>query len=85
MQWARDIRAVYKLTVKQTVQGVFKLGRMLIAAKASLDHGEFEKMIERNLPFDASTGTTPDEDRPRCSAAKSCEFAAFTDGMEHVV
>jgi len=55
VQWARDIRAVHKLTVEQTVQGVFRMGRMLIAAKVALDHGEFTKMIESDLPFDAST------------------------------
>jgi hypothetical protein len=55
VHWARDIRAVHKQTIKRTLEGVFKLGRMLIAAKAALDHGEFEEMIAHNLPFDAST------------------------------
>lgn len=55
VQWARHIRAIHKQTVKQTVQGIFKMGRTLIAAKAALDYGEFEKMIASNLPFDAST------------------------------
>jgi len=30
------------------------VGRELIKAKAGLDHGEFEKMVEKDLPFDAS-------------------------------
>ena len=40
---------------KQTVEGIFEIGRMLIAAKRALVHGEFERMIDRDLPFDAST------------------------------
>jgi hypothetical protein len=55
IQWAADIRAAHKQIVQKTIEGVFKIGRMLIAAKAALEHGEFEKMIESNLPFDAST------------------------------
>ncbi len=54
-QWAAEISAIHKDTIKRTVQGILKMGRMLIEAKAALAHGEFEKMIASNLPFTAST------------------------------
>ena len=51
-QWAAEIRAAHK----QSIEGILKMGRTLIAAKKALDkHGAFEKMIENDLPFDAST------------------------------
>ena len=34
---------------------LLKCGRLLIAAKKELKHGEFLKMIENNLPFKRST------------------------------
>jgi Protein of unknown function (DUF3102) len=50
-QWAAEICAAHK----QSIDGILKMGRTLIAAKKALEHGAFEKMIERDLPFDAST------------------------------
>jgi DUF3102 family protein len=50
-QWAAEVRAAHK----QSIDGILKMGRTLIAAKDALAHGEFAKMIERDLPFDAST------------------------------
>jgi hypothetical protein len=35
--------------------GIFEVGRLLIQAKAELPHGEFEAMIEAELPFGPST------------------------------
>jgi|GEM_PF-6869665 len=50
-QWASRIRAEHK----ETVGAFLKLGLTLIAAKKSLPHGEFLEMIEKDLPFTAST------------------------------
>jgi Protein of unknown function (DUF3102) len=50
-QWAAEIRAAHK----QSIDGILKMGRTLIAAKKALEHGAFEKMIGSDLPFDAST------------------------------
>src|SRR6516225_6239229 len=50
-QWADEIKAEYG----QTVESYIKLGRKLIAAKDALGHGEFEIMIEADLPFESST------------------------------
>lgn len=50
-QWAAEIRAAHK----QSCESILKIGRTLIGAKKALEHGTFEKMIERDLPFDATT------------------------------
>ncbi|MGZ5228033.1 MAG: DUF3102 domain-containing protein [Burkholderiales bacterium] len=50
-QWAAEIRAAHK----QSIEGILKMGRTLIAAKKALEHGAFQKMIDHDLPFDAST------------------------------
>ena len=50
-QWAAEIIAAHK----QSVESILKIGHTLIAAKKALAHGEFLKMIEHDLPFDAST------------------------------
>src|SRR5437763_1377640 len=50
-QWAAEINAAHK----QSIEGVMKIGRTLIAAKKALEHGAFQKMIAADLPFDAST------------------------------
>jgi Protein of unknown function (DUF3102) len=46
-----EINAIHR----QTVEGILKLGRTLIAAKSALPHGQFEAMIDRDLSFDTST------------------------------
>jgi hypothetical protein len=50
-QWAKQICA----SAQRTVDSILETGRLLIAAKKALDHGEFESMIANDLPFDAST------------------------------
>jgi hypothetical protein len=50
-QWAAEICAAHK----QSIEGILKMGRTLIAAKDALEHGSFQKMIDHDLPFDAST------------------------------
>lgn len=50
-QWAKEIRAAHQ----QSVEAVIKIGRLLIAAKRSLPHGAFQKMIEQDLPFGLRT------------------------------
>lgn len=35
--------------------GIFEVGRLLIEAKTKLPHGEYEAMVEAQLPFSAST------------------------------
>ena len=45
--WASSIRSKYA----RSVEAIIEVGRELIAAKASLPHGEFETMTRRDLPF----------------------------------
>ena len=40
---------------QKSVESIIECGRLLIAAKDELKHGEFLKMIENNLPFKRST------------------------------
>jgi N6-adenosine-specific RNA methylase IME4 len=40
---------------QQSVEAVIETGRLLCAAKDALDHGEFQPMIEQNLPFGTRT------------------------------
>ena len=49
--WADQIRARHQATV----EGFLDVGRLLIEAKAALPHGEFEAMVESDLPFGART------------------------------
>lgn len=50
-QWAKRIRGAWR----DSVQGIVKCGRLLVEAKAALDHGEFLKMVEYDLPFGERT------------------------------
>jgi N6-adenosine-specific RNA methylase IME4 len=50
-QWAAQISAAWR----STVESIIECGRLLVAAKTGLPHGQFEKMVERDLPFGAST------------------------------
>jgi hypothetical protein len=57
-QWAAEIIAAHKQGIeahKQSLEAILKMGRSLTAAKHALPHGEFQKMIEHNLPFTSST------------------------------
>lgn len=45
--WSARIIAAFE----RTRAGFFEIGRLLVAAKADLPHGEFINMIERELPF----------------------------------
>jgi hypothetical protein len=49
-QWVAEFCADYSASVKAIMRG----GRRLIAAKKALEHGEFLKMIEADLPVTAS-------------------------------
>jgi hypothetical protein len=40
---------------RKSIQSIVECGRLLIAAKDELKHGEFLRMIENNLPFKRST------------------------------
>jgi hypothetical protein len=40
---------------RKSVESIIECGRLLIAAKDELKHGEFLKMVENNLPFKRST------------------------------
>lgn len=54
-----DLRSVWAVRIReaygQTVEAVFQVGRELLAAKQALPHGEFQKMVERELPFSYKT------------------------------
>lgn len=49
--WASRIAAAHA----KSTAAVFEVGRLLLEAKAALPHGEFEAMVERDLPFKPST------------------------------
>lgn len=51
--WAQEITTAWRTSV----EGILHTGRLLIAAKADpkLPHGQFEAMIEHDLPFQPST------------------------------
>jgi Protein of unknown function (DUF3102) len=40
---------------RKSVEAIFEVGRLLIRAKDSLQHGQFESMIEGSLPFGSRT------------------------------
>lgn len=50
-EWAQRISAAYR----QCVEDFIETGRLLIAAKEALPHGEFTPMIETQLPFGERT------------------------------
>lgn len=50
-QWVAKIIAAWR----SSVGGILETGRLLTEAKAELEHGEFEAMIESDLPFGART------------------------------
>ena len=50
-KYARRITACQR----KSVDSIIECGRLLIAAKDELKHGQFLKMIENNLPFKRST------------------------------
>jgi hypothetical protein len=52
-QWAKHIRAEHKAMATACITAIIKLGRVLLAAKRSLGHGEFLAMIESDLTFGA--------------------------------
>jgi hypothetical protein len=49
--WAARIKAAWQ----KSVDGIFETGRLLIAAKAKLPHGQFEAMVRNELPFGERT------------------------------
>lgn len=51
MGWARRISDAWQ----SSLDGIFEVGRLLAQAKAELPHGAFERMVESDLPFAAST------------------------------
>jgi hypothetical protein len=50
--WAKRIKAAHLNSVK----AILAIGKLLLAAKDKLNHGEFQKMIEHDLPFSVRTG-----------------------------
>lgn len=51
-QWASQINAAWR----KSVAAIFETGRILIAAKASLEHGAWTAMVENDLRFNAQVG-----------------------------
>jgi Protein of unknown function (DUF3102) len=49
--WAARIKAAWQ----RSVDAIFETGRLLIAAKAKLPHGRFERMVQNELPFGERT------------------------------
>jgi Protein of unknown function (DUF3102) len=72
-QWVKRIRAAYD----ETVYAYLKLGRELLAAKKSLERGEFLEMIERDLPFTATTAQRLMKIAPTARLVKAAHCAAL--------
>src|ERR1700721_2968960 len=49
--WANHITTCWRASF----EGILETGHLLIAAKEALEHGEFGRMIESDLPFKANT------------------------------
>ena len=49
--WAEDIRDAYC----RGIGALIECGRLICSAKAELPHGDFQRMVERELPFGART------------------------------
>jgi len=49
--WAQRITLAWR----KSAESIFEAGRLLIAAKAALPHGDWEAMCERDLPFKLRT------------------------------
>ena len=49
--WAERITAAWRASV----ESIIETGRLLVKARAGLDHGEYLSMVERDLPFGART------------------------------
>src|SRR6202021_3030629 len=49
--WANPITTCWRASF----EGILETGHLLIAAKEALEHGEFGRMIESDLPFKANT------------------------------
>ena len=47
VEWAEKIRTAWN----KSLQGIIETGQRMIEAKAALPHGEFEAMVENDLPF----------------------------------
>jgi len=50
-QWAKEITTA----VGDYREAAIEIGRLLVAAKDALPHGDFEKMVKAELPFEPST------------------------------
>jgi len=50
-EWAARIRAAWQ----SSVESIIETGRLIAAAKEQLEHGEFEAMVESDLPFGPRT------------------------------
>lgn len=53
--WSGRITRRWQQAVQRTVESFLEIGRLLIEAKAAIEHGEFEAMIESDLPFKPRT------------------------------
>jgi Protein of unknown function (DUF3102) len=49
--WTAKILAAWR----SSIEGLLECGRLLAAAKEALPHGEFQNMVERDLPFGPRT------------------------------
>ena len=50
-QWAARISAAWQ----SSVEAIIECGTLLVGAKVALAHGQFQNMVEQDLPFGAST------------------------------
>jgi hypothetical protein len=54
-QWAKRMDQAWTEVASGAIAACIQIGRELIAAKRELAHGEFQKMVERDLPFGPRT------------------------------
>jgi N6-adenosine-specific RNA methylase IME4 len=53
--WRKKITEAWQELTTSTVEGIIKVGNLLTKAKANLPHGEWLKLIEKELPITRST------------------------------
>src|SRR5262245_25187466 len=49
--WSAQIATRWRRAVEHAVGAFLAIGNLLICAKAALPHGEFQRMVEDELPF----------------------------------
>ena len=57
-QWAKRLDRAWCAVAREAIETIIGVGDDLIAAKRDLGHGEFLKMVRRDLPFGPRTAVS---------------------------